>query len=300
MNKKIVRRQPVERSHGNGPHHNFSSIGKVASVAIIKDSYSGQSKGFGFVEMETEDGPVKAITKFNGGELSGKKIMVSEAREPRKDGEGGGFNRGGGGGGGRPGGDFGRGGPRRGGGGGGYGGGRYAALSGALHTVQGARAFPVSAERSISPSRPPTAHPRSVTPQPIAHSRQLRARAFGVVVRQRDPSQEQRITATGRCPAAGTASPWLSMDGNGVSAVRRGAWTGQRAAHIQNVSTSTRPRNAGSRPETRFLLADEPRDVRHLQAAPQHAPLPGFGLHPFEPADFQPLGHTLLGQVGHG
>ena len=51
----------------------------------------------------------------------------------------------------------------------------------------------------------------------------------------------------------------------------------------------------------RFAICERARcDVRHLQVAPQHAPLPGFGLHPFEPADFQPLGHTLLGQVGHG
>ncbi|MCK7471227.1 MAG: RNA-binding protein [Desulfomicrobium escambiense] len=63
----------------------------MASVAIIKDKYSRQSKGFGFVEMETEDEAKKAIEQFNGGELQGKKIVVSEAREPRKDGEGGGL-----------------------------------------------------------------------------------------------------------------------------------------------------------------------------------------------------------------
>jgi len=80
----------------------------VVSVAIIKDKYSNQSKGFGFVEMETEEEARKAIDQFNGGELQGKKIVVSEAREPRKD-SGGGFGRGG-----RPGG-FGRG-PRGGGG----------------------------------------------------------------------------------------------------------------------------------------------------------------------------------------
>jgi RNA recognition motif-containing protein len=93
-------------------NHNFSTIGKVVSAVIIKDKYSNQSKGFGFVEMETEDEARKAVDQFNGGELQGKKIVVSEAREPRKDSEGG-FGRGG-----RPGG-FGRG--PRGGGGGGYG-----------------------------------------------------------------------------------------------------------------------------------------------------------------------------------
>jgi RNA recognition motif-containing protein len=92
--------------------HNFSSVGKVATVAIIKDRFSNQSKGFGFVEMESEEEAQKAIAQFNGGELRGKKITVSEARE-RKEREGGfgggrggagrssgsGFSRGSGGGG---------------------------------------------------------------------------------------------------------------------------------------------------------------------------------------------------------
>ncbi|MCU0538396.1 MAG: RNA-binding protein [Desulfobacterales bacterium] len=84
--------------------HNFSSVGKVASVAIIKDRFSNQSKGFGFVEMESEEEAQKAIAQFNGGELRGKRITVSEARE-RKEREGG-F---GGGRGGRPGSGFARG-----------------------------------------------------------------------------------------------------------------------------------------------------------------------------------------------
>ncbi len=84
--------------------HNFSSVGKVATVAIIKDRFSNQSKGFGFVEMESEEEAQKAIAQFNGGELRGKKITVSEARE-RKEREGG-F---GGGRGGRPGTGFSRG-----------------------------------------------------------------------------------------------------------------------------------------------------------------------------------------------
>jgi len=90
--------------------HNFSSVGKVVSVVIIKDRYSNQSKGFGFVEMETEEAARQAIEKFNGGELQGKTITVSEAREPRKDRESGsgrgGFSRGPG----KGGGGFGRGG----------------------------------------------------------------------------------------------------------------------------------------------------------------------------------------------
>lgn len=84
--------------------HNFSSVGKVASVAIIKDRFSNQSKGFGFVEMESAEEAQKAIAQFNGGELRGKRITVSEARE-RKEREGGY----GGGRGGRPGSGFARG-----------------------------------------------------------------------------------------------------------------------------------------------------------------------------------------------
>jgi RNA recognition motif-containing protein len=89
--------------------HNFSTVGKVVSAVIIKDRYSNQSKGFGFVEMETEEEARQAIERFNGGELQGRTITVSEAREPRKDRDGGsgrgGFSRGPGRGGG-----FGRGG----------------------------------------------------------------------------------------------------------------------------------------------------------------------------------------------
>jgi len=103
---------------------NFSEAGEVVSAAIIKDKFTGQSKGFGFVEMKTEEGATEAIKKFNGGMLDGKAITVNEARPKKEFGAGGGGNRGGGGGGYRGGG----GGGNRGGGGGnrgGGGGGRY-------------------------------------------------------------------------------------------------------------------------------------------------------------------------------
>lgn len=107
--------------------HNFSTVGNVVSAVIIKDRYSNQSKGFGFVEMETEDAARQAIERFNGGELQGKTITVSEAREPRKDRDGGsgrgGFSRGPGGGRGG-GGGFGRGGRSGSGSGSSYGPGR--------------------------------------------------------------------------------------------------------------------------------------------------------------------------------
>jgi len=85
---------------------NFSEAGEVLSASIIKDKFSGQSKGFGFVEMKTEEGAAEAIKKFNGGTLDGKTITVNEARPKKEFGSGGGnrgggFNRGGRSGGGR-------------------------------------------------------------------------------------------------------------------------------------------------------------------------------------------------------
>jgi cold-inducible RNA-binding protein len=93
---------------------NFTEAGEVVSASIIKDKFTGQSKGFGFVEMKTEEGATEAIKKFNGGMLDGKAITVNEAR-PKKEFSGGG-NRGGGGGNRGGGGGF-RGGNRGGGGG---------------------------------------------------------------------------------------------------------------------------------------------------------------------------------------
>jgi len=77
----------------------FSQVGQVQSVAIITDKFSGQSKGFGFVEMASADEAAKAIQQFNETELKGRNIKVNEAK-PRESSFGGGGNRGGGGGGG--------------------------------------------------------------------------------------------------------------------------------------------------------------------------------------------------------
>ncbi len=77
---------------------NFKEAGEVISAVVIKDKYSGTSKGFGFVEMATEEAAQEAIQKFNGGSLYGRKIIVSEAR-PRPT-SGGAKRRSGGGGGG--------------------------------------------------------------------------------------------------------------------------------------------------------------------------------------------------------
>jgi RNA recognition motif-containing protein len=69
--------------------HNFSPSGNVVSASIIKDQYTGLSKGFGFVEMETEQAAADSIKRLNGGELCGKVITVNEAR-PKRDTRGGG------------------------------------------------------------------------------------------------------------------------------------------------------------------------------------------------------------------
>jgi cold-inducible RNA-binding protein len=100
----------------------FGAFGEVASVNVIKDNFSGRSRGFGFVEMPSKTEGQAAIDGLNGKELKGRNLTVNEAK-PRADGGGGrgGGGRPGGGGGGRPGGGggFGRGGGRPGGGGGG-------------------------------------------------------------------------------------------------------------------------------------------------------------------------------------
>jgi RNA recognition motif-containing protein len=58
----------------------FESFGEVASARIIKDKYTGQSRGFGFVEMPTQSQAQTAIKSLNGKELLGKQISVNEAR----------------------------------------------------------------------------------------------------------------------------------------------------------------------------------------------------------------------------
>ena len=102
----------------------FSSAGSVASVKIIIDRETGRSKGFGFVEMESEDGAQSAVSQLDGQEFEGRSLRVSEAKpQPERESRGGGGGFGGGG----SRGGFGGGGGNRDGGrprGGGFGGGR--------------------------------------------------------------------------------------------------------------------------------------------------------------------------------
>ena len=73
----------------------FESFGQVESANIIKDKYSGQSKGFGFVEMPTQAEAQSAIEGLNSTELKGRTLNVNEAR-PRTENRRGGGGRGGG------------------------------------------------------------------------------------------------------------------------------------------------------------------------------------------------------------
>lgn len=100
----------------------FGAHGAVRSAEVISDRETGRSRGFGFVEMETDEACQAAIQALNGAEVDGRAITVNEARERAPRSGGGGYGGGRGGGGGGYGGGRGGGG-RSGGGGGGYGGG---------------------------------------------------------------------------------------------------------------------------------------------------------------------------------
>ena len=71
----------------------FSKAGSVESATVIMDRMSGRSKGFGFVEMSTEDEAKKAVEMFNGKELEGRSLTVNEARPQESRPRTGGFNR---------------------------------------------------------------------------------------------------------------------------------------------------------------------------------------------------------------
>lgn len=101
----------------------FTSFGEVVSAKIVMDKFTQRSKGFGFVEMKTDEEAQAAIAQLNGSEVDGRNLVVNESR-PKEEGSGGGgfkkrsFGNGGSGGGG----GYGGGGGSRGGSGGGYGG----------------------------------------------------------------------------------------------------------------------------------------------------------------------------------
>jgi len=85
----------------------FSSAGAVASARVMRDMATGRARGFGFIEMASDEAAQKAIEQFNEYEMDGRKLVVNEAK-PKTEGGGRGFGGGGGG--------FGRGGNQGGGG----------------------------------------------------------------------------------------------------------------------------------------------------------------------------------------
>ena len=62
----------------------FAQAGSVVSAKVISDKYSGRSRGFGFVEMTTDEETKKAIEMFNGKDVDGRQLVVNEAR-PREE-----------------------------------------------------------------------------------------------------------------------------------------------------------------------------------------------------------------------
>ena len=71
----------------------FAEFGTVSSAAVIKDRDSGQSKGFGFVEMSNDEEAKAAMAAMNGKDVSGRSLTVNEARPQADRSSGGGYNR---------------------------------------------------------------------------------------------------------------------------------------------------------------------------------------------------------------
>jgi RNA recognition motif-containing protein len=110
--KSFVKRKGINTMNiyvGNLPHkvtedevrQAFAEFGQVTEVRLIVDKFSGESKGFGFVEMPSKDEAEKAIGAMNGKEFMGRALNVNEARPKTDRGGGGGRREGFGGGGGR-------------------------------------------------------------------------------------------------------------------------------------------------------------------------------------------------------
>ena len=93
MNKKLYVGNLLYEATDDQLRDHFSAAGTVVSVQIIRFADSGRSKGFGFVEMTTEEEAQKAIEMFHDQDFQGRKIIVNEAR-PKTEGARGRFDRG--------------------------------------------------------------------------------------------------------------------------------------------------------------------------------------------------------------
>src|SRR5512140_2593462 len=101
MAKKLYVGNLSYNTHEEDLREAFSKIGEVVSATLIVDQSNGRSKGFGFVEMASDEDAEKAISSMNGTSFMDRTITVNEARPqaPRSGGFGGGGGRGQGGGG---------------------------------------------------------------------------------------------------------------------------------------------------------------------------------------------------------
>src|SRR3989338_3663092 len=97
MNKKLYVGGLSYSTTEAGLKDAFAQAGNVASAIVIMDKMTGRSKGFGFVEMSTEEEATAAIDMYNGKEIDGRAVTVNEARpqeeRPRRNFGGGGFDR---------------------------------------------------------------------------------------------------------------------------------------------------------------------------------------------------------------
>lgn len=84
MEKKLYVGSLSYNTTEDGLRDFFAEAGTVESAIVIMDKISGRSKGFGFVEMSSEEESAKAKEMFNGKELDGRNIMVDEARPMEK------------------------------------------------------------------------------------------------------------------------------------------------------------------------------------------------------------------------
>lgn len=92
--KLYVGNLSFETSEGDLMRH-FEQAGTVTSCNLITDKFTNKPRGFGFVEMSSQDEANKAISSLNGADLDGRELKVNEARErePRGGGGGGGRDR---------------------------------------------------------------------------------------------------------------------------------------------------------------------------------------------------------------
>ena len=100
MNRKLYVGNLSYNTQEQALEQAFAAAGPVESVRVVRDKMTGQSRGFGFVEMGSDEGAKAAIEKMNDAEIDGRRLTVNEAR-PQEQGGGRSFAGAGGGGGGR-------------------------------------------------------------------------------------------------------------------------------------------------------------------------------------------------------